>query len=299
MSDDRLRVSLFDLAVDISTTTPTRVRTANWITDGPRTPRIDISLHEQAVANVFLAPQSVAAVLEQWPEVEAAIERLRALGVLLTPAQWDSVRAQHPYDNRESLWLNRPEHTVKHASYEDAYRAGAAPWNDLPQAVEVAALLPLPARHMRVLDVGCGSGHNVPLLQRLDVDVAGIDISATAIAQAKLLARHPDHFVAGSVTALPWPDASFDAVVDIGCLHCLAAAEVAAYVGEVRRVLAPEGRFVCRAFKPREADVVALQPVDMVRLGYTPDEVQTLFAGALEVSLVKEGPVHGIYLGVR
>jgi ubiquinone/menaquinone biosynthesis C-methylase UbiE len=136
-------------------------------------------------------------------------------------------------------------------------------------------------------------------MEQLGLDSAGIDISQTAVDQLKAKAKNPDAFVAGSVTDLPWPDDSFAVVTDIGCLHCLQDDDVAPYIAEVRRVLAPGGRFICRSFKPRDEDTLKAQPVKMARLGYSPTEIDALFADILPIAFVKEGPVHGFYLAAK
>lgn len=57
--------------------------------------------------------------------------------------------------------------------------------------------------------------------------------------------------VCGDWRALPCEDASIDVVVGDGCLTTLAyPGDYRALVAEVRRVLAPGGRFVMRAFMP-------------------------------------------------
>src|SRR5690606_24837504 len=137
--------------------------------------------------------------------------------------------AKHGYVNLPSLWQDMPQDVKPFASYEEAYANDFAPWNQLPVAADVLSMAPTPTAGRRLLDVGCGSGHNLDLMQALGFEVWGIDISATAIAQTKQKSTTPDRFIAGSVTALPWDDASFDVVTDIGCLHCLQPGEVDAY----------------------------------------------------------------------
>jgi SAM-dependent methyltransferase len=166
--------------------------------------------------------------------------------------------------------------------------------------VDLVSLLPRAGEGVgEVVDLGCGTGHNLALLQALGIDPWGIDVSATAVARIRERSRRPERLVVGSVTRLPWPDGHFTTALDIGCLHCLAPEERGPYMEEIRRVLRPGGRFLCRAFKPREARVVEAQPVRMESLGFDPDEVIALFGSRLPATVVKEGPVHVFYQAVR
>jgi SAM-dependent methyltransferase len=300
MSEPILRAALFALAREIDGAAD-RVSFRDW-KKPPRDPGVTVSLAENATLNLFLTPRppAAAALASGIPEerLERRVSTVMEKGLLLTRAAWDEERRRHPYTNYPSTWADMPVDAKPYASYEEAYAHGFAPWNQLPAATDLLSLAPLPGHdHARLLDVGCGTGHNLALIEQLGFLCWGIDVSATAVAEAKAKAAHPANFVVGSVTALPWPDASFEVVTDIGCLHCLQPDEVTAYIAEVRRVLAPGGRFLCRSFKPRDKSVVRAQPVKMERLGYTPDEVLHLFSGVLPVDLVKEGPVHGFYLG--
>ena len=88
-----------------------------------------------------------------------------------------------------------------------------------------------------VLDVGCGTGRNLPLY-RPGVRVVGIDVSAEALARARR--RRPDvPLVRADAEALPFRTGAFDTVVS-GLVFC-SVPDAGRGLLEVKRVLRPGG----------------------------------------------------------
>jgi SAM-dependent methyltransferase len=98
----------------------------------------------------------------------------------------------------------------------------------------------------RVLEVGCGRGVALPSLLRLlrPKRLTGLDIDGVLLGQARSRAEGLGiELLVGDVRALPFPDASFDLVVDFGtCYHVSRRGQA---LREIARVLAQGGRFVC------------------------------------------------------
>jgi SAM-dependent methyltransferase len=100
-----------------------------------------------------------------------------------------------------------------------------------------------PGARLRVLDLGCGHGDLTPLLlAEPRLEVVALDLSAAALGQfrGRLGTSLPERLILAraSVYELPFPAASFDAVVSFGY------ASAASYDGaerEVARVLRPGG----------------------------------------------------------
>jgi SAM-dependent methyltransferase len=98
---------------------------------------------------------------------------------------------------------------------------------------------------MRVLDVGCGAGSALRLLdQRVGFEVTpvGLDFSAAVLRRARGGGGEgqPD-FVQGAATALPFREGAFDLVISGYVAKHLDDGEAQRFFDEVRRVLAPGG----------------------------------------------------------
>ena len=95
----------------------------------------------------------------------------------------------------------------------------------------------------RVLDVACGEGYGSALLCEVADAVVGVDIDAPTIAHAaKTYANRATlRFVRGSVAALPFAPASFDAIVSFETVEHIDALAQQSMVAEFARVLAPGG----------------------------------------------------------
>lgn len=132
----------------------------------------------------------------------------------------------------EALW-------EQHAAWwQREYAAGADPeYED--------QILPLVARRLgdarRVLDVGCGEGQVARHLAGLGISVVGVDPTQSQLSVGLERGGGPV-YARARADALPCRSATFDAV-----LVCLALEHVDAFeaaIGEVARVLEPDGRFV-------------------------------------------------------
>ncbi len=97
----------------------------------------------------------------------------------------------------------------------------------------------------RVLDLACGTGRVAVPLARRGFVVAGLDISGRALDVARTEA--PDlEFRQGDMRRLPWPDASFDGVINIWTAfgYYQEQPDDEQALAEVARVLRPGGVFV-------------------------------------------------------
>jgi SAM-dependent methyltransferase len=109
-------------------------------------------------------------------------------------------------------------------------------------------------REVRLLEIGCGPGANVWFMAREGFAVSGIDGSRTAIRLAdERLATEglSAELRVGDYTTLPWPDASFDGVVENVSLYCNRWVIIQRALREIYRVLKPGAPFLSSFFTDR------------------------------------------------
>lgn len=108
-----------------------------------------------------------------------------------------------------------------------------------------------------VLDVGCGTGRHVLYLARLGFTVCGMDSSAEAIRAARKTTKAAGlsaRLTVGSMfERLPYPDASFHAVVCTKALNHGLIESIRGATAEMERVLRPGGLVFIVVTKSRKA----------------------------------------------
>lgn len=131
----------------------------------------------------------------------------------------------------------------------------------------------------RVLEVGCGHGGGASYLTRTQrpASYTGLDLNPAGIEFCRERHSVPDlDFVRGNAEDLPFPDESFDAVINVESSHCYPHFGV--FLEEVARVLSPGGYFLYTDSRPREliADweaALAAAPLQMISHRDIKDEV--------------------------
>lgn len=110
---------------------------------------------------------------------------------------------------------------------------------------------PIGLSGLRVLEVGSGRGGGASFLTRYHqpAHYTGADFSPQAVALSKR--RHAAvanlAFTVGDAENLPFPDGTFDAVVNVESSHCYGHVEK--FFAEVARVLKPGGHFLYTDFR--------------------------------------------------
>jgi ubiquinone/menaquinone biosynthesis C-methylase UbiE len=137
----------------------------------------------------------------------------------------------------------------------------------------------------RVLDVGCGTG-TLALAAKRRVgeagSVHGVDASAEMVARARTKSERQGlaaTFDVASAQSLPYPDATFDAVLCTLAFHHLPENARAGAIDEMRRVTKPGGRVLIAEFGARRGAWGMLHPIALLHGG----KVRQILDGVVDV----------------
>ena len=124
---------------------------------------------------------------------------------------------------------------------EEGRNSRQAQW-EIPALVKALRL----PRDARILEVGCGRGIALPVLDRLCAPrrLAGLDIDEELLVEAAANLRvhgAEAELHHGDVRRMPFADGAFDLIIDFGTLYHIARPQAA--LDEITRVLAPGGTF--------------------------------------------------------
>jgi SAM-dependent methyltransferase len=103
-------------------------------------------------------------------------------------------------------------------------------------------------RAVRILEVGCGTGHWLAGLSPLTGQATGLDLSAGMLAQAQQSGERL-YLVRGRASQLPFPSAAYDLVYCVNALHHFQQQRT--FVSEARRLLRPGGALAVVGMDPR------------------------------------------------
>ena len=93
----------------------------------------------------------------------------------------------------------------------------------------------------KLLDIGCGQGLLLHEAQKKGLKTYGIDISSEAVKLARVNSPESD-LVCGDAAKLPWENAKFDYITNIGSLEHFRDPE--GCLSQMKRTLKPEGEAV-------------------------------------------------------
>ena len=150
----------------------------------------------------------------------------------------------------------RPEKTTSATEYygEKAAYASSSAIRRIQRKITLRALeLAMFPLDWKILDAGCGNGFSLDILREVGYECAGFDVSPSMVALAKkkgFLAK------AGDLRKIPFPKASFDAIISISALQWIDLAEASVVAHEFKRVLKKNGRAVMQFYPESEKQLM-------------------------------------------
>jgi ubiquinone/menaquinone biosynthesis C-methylase UbiE len=151
--------------------------------------------------------------------------------------------------------MDEPRGTPRPVGFDAAYRGQPPPWDIGRPQPALLALARAGALIGPVLDVGCGTGEHALMAAEMGLDATGIDSAPSAITIARRKAAERSltvRFVVGDALALGEIGQTFETVLDSGLFHVFGDAERTRFVGSLRAVVVPGGRYFMLAFSDRQ-----------------------------------------------
>jgi ubiquinone/menaquinone biosynthesis C-methylase UbiE len=181
------------------------------------------------------------------------------------------------------------------SDYERWYDTPAGGAHDQAQKSDVRRLLKPAPPGVRLLDVGCGTGHWSRFFASLGYEVVGVDISEGTIQVAKACPAPNCRFEVADALALPFGDHCFDVVAAMSTIEFVSDASVA--LVEMFRCVKPNGAVLIGTLN-------RLAPINRHRLAkgrepyasgrlLTPGELRKLLARFGRVRTVASSPNTG------
>ena len=180
----------------------------------------------------------------------------------------------------------RQEDRVARERWDQVYREMPPediPWDEgQPSDILVDLVRQGKVKKGAALDICCGTGNNTLFLAQEGFQVAGIDISPTAISFARERCQQAGvscQLAPGNAVRLPYPDNSFDLVFDRGCFHHIPPQDREAFIQGVHRVLKAGGKYqlICFSDKDRWAPQ-----------GFSREQISEYFSPLFKIESLKE-----------
>lgn len=198
---------------------------------------------------------AAAMVLHSAPQLAPRVERLT----------WRAIYEAASFGKRDG-WL-----TVMNFGYAPLDDVVVGQWPEderfgVQLYAKVAGAIDLAGKD--VLEVGCGRGGGTAFVHdRFGLrSMTGLDLARNAIEHACARYSAPGlEFAAGDAESLPFPDATFDAVLSVESSHCYP--DTPRFLRETHRVLRPNGRLLLADARPTDppapADGALFHRVDL------------------------------------
>ena len=115
-----------------------------------------------------------------------------------------------------------------------------------------ARMLP-PAKGMRILDVGCGTGIHLDVYRKSSCDLYGLDSSPSMLEVANTRLGEEAELKLGDATKMPYENNTFDLVLCMLVLHEMDQSTRVGVIAEIKRTLKTGGRILLIDYHPGHA----------------------------------------------
>jgi SAM-dependent methyltransferase len=157
-----------------------------------------------------------------------------------------------------------------------------------------------------VLELGCGEGRNAVYMAKFDCEITAVDLSESAIANARILAKNNNcsiNFICKSIFQLD--NKTYDFIYDSGCFHHLPPHRRISYVQLLNSSLKQGSYFglTCFAWGEECADEVTdweFYEKHRVGVAFTKEKLEQIFSKDFEVIEIRkykdgiEGTLQGL-----
>jgi ubiquinone/menaquinone biosynthesis C-methylase UbiE len=135
--------------------------------------------------------------------------------------------------------------SVKHDPYDNVAGIYDRLFGPMSRGLRLVGILMFrPAKGMAVLDVGCGTGAHLELYRRYQCHLFGLDASPSMLGVGRKRLAGMAQLELGDATRMPYADGTFDLVMSMLTLHEMSPETRSAVLGEMKRVLKPDGRIL-------------------------------------------------------
>lgn len=135
--------------------------------------------------------------------------------------------------------------------WEDEIYLRKKQWNKWPFTEVISRISKIPitidSNKAKVLEIGCGVGNNLIPIAEMGFDCTGIDLSSTALLEAKKRSQKLDleiKFLEVNAKDMPFESNMFDVILDRSALTCSNPIILKQSLIEIFRVLKPGGLFL-------------------------------------------------------
>ncbi len=181
--------------------------------------------------------------------------------------------------------------------FKTSYQNGIDIWTHLPSKFRSMNLLAAKlAPGAKVLDVGSGRGLLAKHLAEMGFTVTGIDFESDIVRKVNEEVSNWGlegklELLEADVFHLPFPDASFDGICDVGLLENLYKDDWAAYATEINRVLKSGGYYLSMVLSRKTKTFLDFSPANSADGEYEvggvhyhffdEEELQSIFTGMM------------------